>query len=282
MVVLKTNPWWFVLNIIRVLSVITLALIFASSIVMMVRDANAICRDMSAPDRAEGEKLGNKLGLERAYIPLSTVPRQPGGPFFAILSRLLVVSQCPILILAELGRPKRFFIKSLPILGPQYGVGILGIMQVLLSTVILSHRVPKFALVPAFLLFGIGCLNTALGLALRQNLHAYRTWKTEACQHETSEETHPTKCRTSFRPGSERTMAYKLTDSPVYSDHLEKQPRYETAYMSKGSGHGCSKLAPPGGLLQCTGSLELQRQAQSRTEKGGYSISAPEQAHPKH
>ncbi|KAH7335699.1 hypothetical protein B0J17DRAFT_667402 [Rhizoctonia solani] len=277
----KIQPWWLGLNIIRVISVITLALIFASSIVVMVRDANAICREMATPNTPESDNAGNKSRIERTYIPSSTVPLQPGGPFFAILSRLLVVCQCPILILAEIGWPKQFFAKCLPVLSSKHGVGILGTIQVLLSTLTLSHHMPTFALVPAFFLFGMGCLNIVLGLIFRESIHAYRTREADAHENKSTEETRPVKGRTSFRPGSKQTVTYNSTGGSVYSD-LKKQPPYETAYRSRGDDYRYSETAPPDGILQRTDSLGFERQAQSRAEKDGHSIPSPEQAHPKH
>ena len=53
----------------------------------------------------------------------------------------------------------KFFEKYFPVLGNGFGVGALGVIQCLLGAAVLSHHVDDFALVSAFLLFSVGCLN---------------------------------------------------------------------------------------------------------------------------
>lgn len=59
----------------------------------------------------------------------STVPNQPAGAFWAVLNRLLIISQVVILILAEIEWPMVFFNRFFPVLGPSFGLGALGIFQ---------------------------------------------------------------------------------------------------------------------------------------------------------
>ena len=100
----------------------------------------------------------------------STVPNQPAGAFWAVLNWLLIIFQCFALILSELSFKfaDRFFSAYFPVLGPDFGLGALGVIQCLLGAAVLSHRVNEFTLVSAFLIFSIGCLNILLGLIFRE------------------------------------------------------------------------------------------------------------------
>ncbi|KEP47900.1 putative transmembrane protein [Rhizoctonia solani 123E] len=100
MVLFGKRPLWFGLNIVRALSIAILALVIVVNTIVMVRDANAICREMNSRAGLEASESNNRPSIERTYIPSSTVPLQPGGPFFAIISRLLIDCQCLTLILA--------------------------------------------------------------------------------------------------------------------------------------------------------------------------------------
>jgi len=75
------------------------------------------------------------------------------------------------------------FDRYFPVLGTQFGLGALGIFQALISTQILSHHVDDFALVSAFFLFALGCINMLLGLIFREGAKAKRSitsWRAEA------------------------------------------------------------------------------------------------------
>ncbi|CAE6394709.1 unnamed protein product [Rhizoctonia solani] len=267
MLLFGIHPLWFGLNLVRALSIATLALVIAVNIVVMIRDANSICREMNTRTGLEASESNNKPSIARTYIPSSTVPLQPGGPFFAILSRLLIDCQCLILILAELEWPKELFTKFLPILGPGHGVGILGTMQVLLSAVILSHHIPKFVLVPGLLLFGIGSLNITLGLIFRNNIHLHRARATDGLNDNHSEDTRLFNRRTSFRPGGERPVTQSSAVRSTIPTDLEKPP----SYRSKGDRYGYSEMP-----------VYYGRSPQQWVEKGGESIPFPEQARSKY
>jgi hypothetical protein len=61
----------------------------------------------------------------------STVPHQPAGAFWSVLNRLLIIFQVTVLLLSELGWPSAFFKTYFPILGDDFGLGPLGIAQIL-------------------------------------------------------------------------------------------------------------------------------------------------------
>jgi hypothetical protein len=147
------------LNIVRLLSITTLLLVFASSIDTMVNDVHAVQRgqtafmvvsndtstDTNSTAYVECDYIGcvartPKLNPQPCcstfpYLPSffrnSTVPNQPAGPFWAILNRLFIIFQCILLLLSEVGWPDRFFSSFLPVLGSEYGVFILGSIECL-------------------------------------------------------------------------------------------------------------------------------------------------------
>ncbi|KAJ7644107.1 hypothetical protein FB45DRAFT_288354 [Roridomyces roridus] len=167
------------LNGLRALSVIALLLVFASNIVTIVHDVQAV-------DRFQAGKAANATDeaiINADYIVGSTVPNQPAGVFWAVLNRLLIIFQVIVLLLSEFGWPSGFFSRFFPILGRDFGLGALGIIQCLLGAAILSHHVDDFSLVAAFFLFAIGCLNMLAGLIFRNSAKIKRSlteWKDHA------------------------------------------------------------------------------------------------------
>ncbi|KAF9449598.1 hypothetical protein P691DRAFT_702962 [Macrolepiota fuliginosa MF-IS2] len=163
------------LNGIRILSVISLILVFSSTIFVMVNNIKAV-------NAFEANK-GN-MDLEGCdYIENSTVPNQPAGVFWAVVASLLILFQTIILFLSEISWPMKFFDRYFPVLGSEFGLGALGIFQGLISTQILSHHVDDFSLVSAFFLFALGCLNMLLGLIFRESAKPKRSitsWRTES------------------------------------------------------------------------------------------------------
>jgi len=168
------------LNIVRILSIVACLLVFASSFVTMVHDVEAVNTLL------EAEKSNSTLAaslLDCEYVAYSTVPNQPAGEFWAILNRLLIVFQVIALILSEIGWPMEFFNRFFPVLGDNFGLGPLGVMQCLIGAAVLSHHVDDFALVSAFFLFSVGCLNILLGLIFREGAKTKRSvtsWRDHA------------------------------------------------------------------------------------------------------
>ena len=65
------------------------------------------------------------------FFSYSTVPNQPAGVFWAVLNRLFIIFQVITLILSEMGWPMSFFNRFFPVLGSDFGLGPLGVMQCL-------------------------------------------------------------------------------------------------------------------------------------------------------
>ncbi|THH06583.1 hypothetical protein EW145_g3986 [Phellinidium pouzarii] len=171
------------LNGIRILSIIALLLVFSSSILVMVDDVRAYNKFISnTQSGSNNSDNSNSTMVDCDYIEGSTVPNQPGGIFWAVLNRLLIIFQVVILILSEIGWPYTFFDKYFPVLGSNFGLGALGLIQCFIGAAVLSHHVDDFALVSAFFLFALGCLNILAGLIFREKAKDKRSvtsWQSE-------------------------------------------------------------------------------------------------------
>lgn len=171
---------FFGLNVVRFLSIVSLILVFASSIFVIVTDVEAVNAFEAA------KQSGNVTAQDFAdceYIENSTVPNQIGGVFWAVINRLLIIFQVIILFLSEIGWPSAFFDRFFPVLGTGFGLGALGIFQGLIGAAVLSQHVDDFTLVSAFFLFVLGCINMFLGLLFRESAKSRRSitsWREDA------------------------------------------------------------------------------------------------------
>ncbi|KZT37703.1 hypothetical protein SISSUDRAFT_987318 [Sistotremastrum suecicum HHB10207 ss-3] len=159
------------LNAIRVISIVSLILVFASNIMVMVFDIQAVNRFAANP--IPNGNMSTPQSFD--YIPGSTVPNQSAGVFWAVMNRLLILFECLFLALAEFDWPIQFFDAYFPVLGSGFGVGSMGIFQCLIGAAVLSHHIGRFALVSAFLLFSIGCVNCLAGLIFRESIKEKRS-----------------------------------------------------------------------------------------------------------
>ncbi|KAH7335698.1 hypothetical protein B0J17DRAFT_667401 [Rhizoctonia solani] len=272
MLPLGTNAYTFLgLNAIRALSILTLILVFASSIMVMVDDVNAVRRGNDVPTGPLTDASGNEFDVECDYFEASTVPLQPAGVFFAILNRLFIIAQCIVLILAELGWPQAFFKNFLPVLGPDHGVGILGAMQVFP----LPSR-PNIRSRLGFFLFSIGILNIILGLVFRSRIHARRailSWRnkapsalTEKVDQAASVASYASDVYSHFRSNS---RASDVEKQPIHNErHAEWESRSQSSYSEEKS--------------QPFGALGFGRKGQENAEKKGFIISKPLESLPKY
>jgi len=181
---------FIVLNVIRIISITALLLVFASSVFTLVQDisawnrfVNAGYKNMIILDGNSGLN-GTLINIGNEYASGSTVPNQPGGPFFAVLNRLFIIFQTVVLVMAELEYPSEIFNRSFPVLGSEFGVGALGLFQVFIGAAVLSHHVNHFTLGSAFFLFVIGCVNAIIiGVWLREKAKPKRSitsWKEQS------------------------------------------------------------------------------------------------------
>ena len=66
-----------------------------------------------------------------SFLSYSTVPNEPAGEFWAVLNLLLIIFQILALILSEIGWPMEFFNRYFPVLGSEFGLGPLGVIECL-------------------------------------------------------------------------------------------------------------------------------------------------------
>jgi len=158
------------LNAIRALSLLGLILVFASNIQVIVHDIQGVNKFINA---SSSGSLDDDM-IDCDYIEDTTVPNQPAGIFWAVVNRLLILGECIFLLLSEVGFPMSFFDRFFPVLGSNFGVGALGVFQGLIGAAVLSHHVGTFALVSAFFLFSVGCLNMLVGLIFREKAKTKR------------------------------------------------------------------------------------------------------------
>ncbi|KAF8315812.1 hypothetical protein DL93DRAFT_2096484 [Clavulina sp. PMI_390] len=177
MIPLPPRAYLFIgLNVARFLSILTLILTFASTIVVMVNDIHAIKRGTSGiPPVTNVNVNGTEYYYECDYLENSTVPIQSGGSMFSVINHIFIIFQCIILTLAEMSLVSKFFNNFIPVLGKEHGVAILGFMQIFIGAAVLSHHVPTFALVSAFFLFAMGIINVLLGIAFRASIKEKRS-----------------------------------------------------------------------------------------------------------
>ncbi|KAI0791002.1 hypothetical protein C8Q75DRAFT_758892 [Abortiporus biennis] len=250
------------LNLVRGLSIVTLVLLFASSIVTMVEDVKAV----NAFIKLEQASGSNSTVLDCSvydcdYVEGSTVPNQPAGAFWAILNRLLIIFQSIVLIMSEFGWPSAFFDRYFPVLGPNFGLGALGVIQCLLGAAVLSHHVDEFSLVAAFFLFAVGCLNILLGLIFRESAKSRRSitgWR---------------EGDRDILPRSNSRLAPAL-DTAYLSRTLTMNSTEKVAPSETGNTNMSRSISRPG--------MGFGRQGQKKAELAGYQVSAPEESVPRY
>jgi len=252
------------LNAIRALSLIALILVFASNIQVIVHDIQGVNAFMNA--QSSGTLDDNMVDCD--YIEDTTVPNQPAGVFWAVVNRLLILGECVFLFLSEVGFPMKFFDKFFPVLGSSFGVGALGVFQCLIGAAVLSHHVDVFALVAAFFLFSVGCLNILVGLIFREKAKDKRALNPATSDLPTIKSLKPMMTGSSGENGIFPAGFTNVTKTQsTYSvNSMEKTPAPAYGAQAAGAfGRAPEKAANSSPMLL------------SRTISG---ISRPEEAHP--
>ncbi|CEQ43195.1 SPOSA6832_05093, partial [Sporobolomyces salmonicolor] len=120
-----------------------------------------------------------------SYIGTTSIPRQVGGALFSTLERIFCCLILIALFAAELPPPttfvQRFWHYAFPPFGTDFGVGVLGSVQVFVGCTILSHSVSGFVVVAGWFLFVVGLLNLLFGLAFGARLKTIRAFMADAC-----------------------------------------------------------------------------------------------------
>ncbi|TYJ55860.1 hypothetical protein B9479_003383 [Cryptococcus floricola] len=129
--------------------------------------ANAIAEDGKSGGqmikRAEDTDEGNKTS---ANWGMSSIPDQPGGITFTIISRLMMVIVLGLLLCGQSGWPEMFLYKYVPWLGPQSTPIWLGLVEVVVAIENLRVYAKSVVLIPAWGLFAIGLFNLLIGAVL--------------------------------------------------------------------------------------------------------------------
>ncbi|KAG5646184.1 hypothetical protein DXG03_004237 [Asterophora parasitica] len=258
------------LNGIRILSIIALLLVFASNIVTLVHDIQAVNRFVAADKLAfnstDATSADNStVGLDMSemdYITGSTVPNQPAGAFWAVLNRLLIIGQAVVLIMSEVGWPASFFDRYFPVLGKDFGLGALGVMQCLIGAAILSHRVDTFTLVAAFFLFSVGCLNILVGLIFRQSAKSKRSI-------------------TSWREHAKSALPTHVAGVDV-RPAMDAAVSHAPSFVSSMWGGNGEKTPATGSMKSTKSGLGFGRQGEKAAGLKGYLISKPIESLPRY
>ncbi|MCO5585020.1 hypothetical protein L7F22_038952 [Adiantum nelumboides] len=147
------------LNALRLISMIALILVFCSTISLMANDSRTY-------NRLRREDLLQSTGDECDYYPESDVPTTTWGIFWIQLDRFWIICLCILCFLSDLSIKiiSSFFQNYIPILAPSFGTMPLGIIQIIISSSLLSHYVQDFTLATPWLLFFVGLLNIAAGI----------------------------------------------------------------------------------------------------------------------
>lgn len=259
------------LNIVRTLSIIALILVFASNTVTLSKDIKAFNHYMSTRNDDTASSSSNSTsGADTDYINGSTVPNQVAGIFWAVLNRLFILMQALFLVLSEIRWPGRFFDQYFPVLGNDFGLGAIGIIQCLIGAAILSHYVDNFTLVAAFFLFGIGCLNMFLGLIFRQKVKVKRSltsWRDHA---------------KSALPSHVGGIPTKPVVSAASNFFDSKKGGKGWADLSSSSSSSSVPGSPKREPGDWKGALGFGRQGEKRAALNGYFISKPIESLPRY
>jgi len=258
------------LNIIRVLSIIALLLVFASNIVTLVNDIKAVNYFTNVGKHADATTSSGGVVnatmqaviLDSDYILGSTVPNQPAGAFWAVLNRLFIIFQTVVLILSELGFPAKFFDRYFPVLGKNFGVGALGLIQMLIGAAILSHHVDTFTLVSAFFLFSLGCLNILVGLIFRESAKSKRSV-------------------TSWREHAKSVLPTHIGPVPL-SSAMSSPPPFVSHLYTGSSGDSKGSFGGKGDDEKKFTGFGFGRQGEKQAAANGYFVSKPVESLPRY
>jgi len=251
------------LNAVRFSGVVALLLVFSSNIVVMVEDIKAVRSGETTAFNAT-DLGGHTETYECDYYVDSTVPNQSAGVFWAVINRLFILGTTILMLFSEFGWPEKFFVTFMPVLGPDFGVGILGGLEWITAASILSHHVGDFPLVAAWLLFAFGCINILLGLFFRAAIKTDRSITTFR----------DTKARELLpAPVQSVTPHFKILETSVGSIFEEKGSLSKNNTGTSAGSHSSSGIASGYGF---------GRQAEKAAWLRGFMVARPVDSLPKY
>ncbi|BGP33091.1 hypothetical protein JCM10296v2_004880 [Rhodotorula toruloides] len=121
-----------------------------------------------------------------SYVGRTSIPKGAGGALFSTLERIFAAVILVLSLISELPPPfaplsrparllARFWAAFFPPFGEEYGVGVLGAVQVFIACQVLSHWTTGWVQVSAWLLFLVGIFNFLAGLAFGSRLKVLRS-----------------------------------------------------------------------------------------------------------
>ncbi|BGO99637.1 hypothetical protein NBRC10513v2_004720 [Rhodotorula toruloides] len=133
----------------------------------------------SSPVAVEGQQ-------SCSYVGRTSIPKGAGGALFSTLERIFAAVILLLSLISELPPPfaplsrparllARFWAAFFPPFGEEYGVGVLGAVQVFIACQVLSHWTTGWVQVSAWLLFLVGIFNFLAGLAFGSRLKVLRS-----------------------------------------------------------------------------------------------------------
>ncbi|KAG8833094.1 hypothetical protein FRC17_000033 [Serendipita sp. 399] len=166
MLSLASKPKFYILNVLRAFSLLSLLFVLVANLVILAEDVRAL-RQPVDKDHEDCE-----------YIEGTSVPNQPAGNFRAFLSIALNLIEVVILMLAEVGFPESFFKSWIPCLDKDHSLVGIGVLQFLLAAHFGSQFLDTFPLVASFFLLIASILNISTMYFDRPKFfRSYAFWK---------------------------------------------------------------------------------------------------------
>ncbi|SJX60923.1 uncharacterized protein SRS1_12149 [Sporisorium reilianum f. sp. reilianum] len=167
---------WLLLNTIRILTITSCILVTASTIRTLVHNFQHYPAPLPS--------------TSTAYYPSTDIPTSFLGVFWSTLHHISLTLVLLTVVLSELSLPvpllHRLFKNTLPFLGPNWGLGFLGVLLVLVAADGLSRAgTGAFAQASGWTLAVMGVINVGAGVVWRAKAKVVRSpmaWKREVAE----------------------------------------------------------------------------------------------------
>ncbi|PWN50877.1 hypothetical protein IE53DRAFT_307617, partial [Violaceomyces palustris] len=153
---------WVFLNALRLLTIISAALVFSSTCLILQRDFKNVKSNQDSSDDVPSE--------DSDYLPGTDIPTHTWGPLWASMHHIYNLLILFLIFLSEIswgGILDRFFNAVLPFLGPDWGTGLMGGLMMILGADTLSRSIGHFPLISNWLMISVGLINVLSGIVFR-------------------------------------------------------------------------------------------------------------------
>ncbi|BGP25560.1 hypothetical protein JCM10295v2_004488 [Rhodotorula toruloides] len=199
-----------------------------------------------------------------SYVGRTSIPKGAGGALFSTLERIFAAR-----LLA------RFWAAFFPPFGEEYGVGVLGAVQVFIACQVLSHWTTGWVQVSAWLLFLVGIFNFLAGLAFGSRLTVLRSLSQDSTTPSAKR-----RLRLAAEPrspsiyvehdnGVAHSHAYEQFGAAPSASKADKPKRHSFLPFKAGAKKSASRNGPNGIVI--SGPMMAQKQASA----GGAGVSLP-------